>query len=231
MKNDAVSLWARRLLMLVIGTMVSQAGIQLFVALQIGSDPYMVFIQGVANIFGLSNGMAMNVVMIILMIALLLTTKGYIRPGTIVCTFCTGPVVSLYGNIYERILPEERSVFLYILLILAACVIAAFGLSIMLNSAAGACPNDLISVVLSDKIEKLEFRYARIIIDAAMVIIGMIMSLLASAEDVFGGIVGVGTLASVLLYGPIIQFFTKTAQKIAKGFRVNRAEENKRRSA
>ncbi|MDO4270067.1 MAG: hypothetical protein Q4C72_03985 [Eubacteriales bacterium] len=204
--RDAAALWGRRLLMLAVGTVVSQAGIQLFVAVRLGSDPYMVFIQGVARLTGLSNGMAMNIVMLVLMALLLAFTSGYIRPGTVLCTFCVGPLVGAYERLYGLLLPAEPALALRCALILLACVIASFGLAVMLQSEAGACPNDLISVVLSDKIGRLEFRFARIGTDAVLVAAGFLM----------GGTVGVGTLASVCLYGPIIQVFTPTAKKLAR---------------
>ena len=41
---------------------------------------------------------------------------------------------------------------------LIGCVILAAGMSIVINSNAGTGPNDLVAVILSDKIEKVEFR-------------------------------------------------------------------------
>lgn len=212
---NRAALWLRRLLMLAAGTVVSQAGIQLFVAVRLGSDPYMVFIQGVAHVSGLSNGMAMNLVMIALMALLLVFTRGYVRPGTVLCTFCVGPLVGMYERLYGALLPDSLSLAAKGGLLLLACIIAALGLAIMLQSAAGACPNDLISVVLADKLPRLEFRFARIGTDAVLVIAGFLL----------GGTVGVGTVVSVCLYGPVIQFFTPLAQKLARALRVHGAAE------
>lgn len=219
MNQEEVWLWIRRLLMLAAGTVISQAGIQLFVAVALGSDPYMVFVQGIGALLGMSNGMAMNVVMLVLIVLLLVFTRGYVRPGTILCTFCVGPLVGAYEKLYTVLLPQEAGLPLRLALILLACVVASFGLALMLQSAAGACPNDLISVVLSDKIERLAFHYARIFTDAAMVLVGFLLGILCG-EGFWGSVVGIGTVASVILYGPFIQWFTPLAVRVAKAMRV-----------
>lgn len=224
MKQDKAGLWIRRLIMLATGTVISQAGIQLFVAIALGSDPYMVFVQGIGALLGISNGMAMNVVMLALIVLLVILTHGYVKPGTILCTFCVGPLVGGYEKLYGMILPQNPGLPMKLILILPASVVASFGLALMLQSAAGACPNDLISVVLSDKIDRLAFRYARILTDAAMVVVGFLLGAICGG-NFWGSVVGIGTVASVILYGPIIQLFTPLAVRIAKAMRVQEAKE------
>lgn len=53
-----------------------------------------------------------------------------------------------------------------ILSVLAGCVILSLGMSIVINSNAGTGPNDLVAVILSDKLEQIEFRWVRMGCDA-----------------------------------------------------------------
>lgn len=196
--------------MLLLGSVVSQCGIQLFVALGLGADPYMVFVQGVARQVGWTNGQAMLLVMLVIAGLILATSRGYILPGTVYCVFCTGPLVDFYAWLYGRLLPETRGAALNAALLLAACVVASLGIGLTIQSSAGACPNDLVSVVLSDRIKPLAFRWARIGTDACFVAAGYLM----------GGTVGVGTVVSVLLYGPVIQWFSPVTEGLARRMRV-----------
>lgn len=211
MKNGVqAGLWARRLLMLLAGSVVSQAGIQLFVALDLGADPYMVFVQGVARVCGVTAGQAMIGVMLALAAGIFLIDRHYILPGTVYCVFCTGPLVDGYAWLYARLLPAARSWGANALLLALACVVAACGIRIMIGSEAGACPNDLVSVVLSDRVAPLALRWARVGTDAFFVVTGLLL----------GGTVGVGTAVAVLLYGPCIQGFAPLADALAARLRV-----------
>lgn len=46
----------RRLLMLLLGVCVTECGSQLFVALGVGADPFMILVQGISRQSGLSYG-------------------------------------------------------------------------------------------------------------------------------------------------------------------------------
>ena len=87
---------------------------------------------------------------------------------------------------------------------LIGCVILAAGMSIVINSNAGTGPNDLVAVILSDKIEKVEFRWVRVGCDLFFVVLGFFL----------GGTVGVGTIVAVCLTGPLVQFWLPITKKL-----------------
>ena len=87
------------------------------------------------------------------------------------------------------------------------CGILAFGMSIVIRSNSGTGPNDLVAIILSDYVNRkftIAFRWVRIISDAVFVAAGFLM----------GGIVGVGTIAAVVLIGPMVQFFLPISGKL-----------------
>ena len=53
------------------------------------------------------------------------------------------------------------------------------------------------AVILSDRIEKVQFRWVRVGCDLFFVVLGFLL----------GGTVGAGTLVAVFLTGPLVQFW------------------------
>lgn len=195
--------WAKALLVLLLGLTIAHLGVTLFLLSELGTDTFTVFIQGLSVTFGLSVGTIHVIVLCILMVVMLLTTKGYVKPGTVVCAFCGGPIIDLFSMLLGGCINGGSGMVLRIASMLAGCVILAMGMSIVINSNAGTGPNDLVAVILSDKIEAVEFRWIRIGCDLFFVALGFVL----------GGTVGVGTITAVFLTGPLVQFWLPVTKK------------------
>ena len=152
---------------------------------------------------GLTVGTVHVIVLCILMVVMLLTTKGYVKPGTVVCAFCGGPIIDLFTWLLGGYISGESVMGVRIVSMLAGCVILALGMSIVINSNAGTGPNDLVAVILSDKIERVEFRWIRVCCDLFFVALGFLL----------GGTVGAGTIAAAFLTGPLVQFWLPVTRK------------------
>ena len=87
--------------------------------------------------------------------------------------------------------------------LLWGCVILAFGMTIVIRSEAGTGPNDLVAVVLSEKLRK-PFGPTRVIVDL----------LFAGAGYLLGGTVGLGTLICAFVVGPAAQLFMPFSQRL-----------------
>lgn len=98
----------RRLLMLLLGVCVTECGSQLFVALGVGADPFMILVQGISRQSGLSYGQSSTLIMLICLAAIFLCAREHIHVGTIFCMFCLGPIVDFYAFLFGRILPVHR---------------------------------------------------------------------------------------------------------------------------
>ena len=88
--------WVKALAVLLVGLTVAHLGVTMFLLSELGTDTFTVFIQGLAKQFGLTVGTVHVIVLCILMVVMALTTKGYIKPGTVVCAFCGGPIIDLF---------------------------------------------------------------------------------------------------------------------------------------
>lgn len=92
-----------------------------------------------------------------------------------------------------------------LLIVTAACLILAFGMTIVIQSDAGTGPNDLVAVVLSDKLKK-PFSVVRVIVDVSFVAAGVLL----------GGVFGIGTLVCAFLVGTAAGIFMPFSQKIVE---------------
>ena len=167
--------WVRALAVLLGGLIVAHLGVTLFLLSELGTDTFTVFIQGLARTVHLTVGTVHVIILCILMIIMLLTTKGYIKPGTVVCAFCGGPIIDLFTWLFQGYINGSASLILRIVSMLAGCVILSAGMSIVINSNAGTGPNDLVAIILSDKLEKIEFRWVRVGCDLFFVVLGFFL--------------------------------------------------------
>lgn len=206
----SVSDWIRALLALLVGLIIAHLGVTLFLLSALGTDTFTVFIQGLSRVVGLSVGTVHVIVLCIFMVLMLVTTKGYVKPGTIVCAFCGGPIIDFFTGCFKACINETSGMPIRIISVLAGCVILSLGMSIVINSNAGTGPNDLVAVILSDKLERIEFRWVRMGCDAFFVILGFIL----------GGTVGVGTIIAIFLTGPMVQFWLPKTKTLLQKIRV-----------
>ena len=196
--------WAIALIVLLIGLTVAHLGVTLFLLSELGTDTFTVFIQGLSVVFGLTVGTVHVIVLCILMAVMLLTTKGYVKPGTVVCAFCGGPIIDFFTWLFGNYINGDSSMVIRAVSMVAGCVILSAGMSIVINSNAGTGPNDLVAVIRSDKIENIEFRWVRVGCDLFFVVLGFLL----------GGTVGIGTIVAVCLTGPLVQFWLPVTRKL-----------------
>lgn len=202
--SRSITDWVKALIILLIGLTIAHLGVTLFLLSSLGTDTFTVFIQGLSRVFGLTVGTVHVIVLCILMVVMLLFTKGYVKPGTVVCAFCGGPIIDFFTWLLEPYINGNSFMGLRIISMLAGCVILALGMSVVINSQAGTGPNDLVAIILSDKLEKIEFRWVRIGCDLFFVVLGFFL----------GGTVGAGTLVAVCLTGPFVQFWLPKTKSI-----------------
>lgn len=189
--------WILRLFLMLLAIAVAQFGVTLFILPALGSDPYTIFSQGFSRVLGTSVGTTHMMFAVFFMVVMLLTTKGYVLPGTVVCSFFAGPFMDLYLSLLDGLVRPDSPMTIRFVTVAAGCVITGIGLSLLIKAHAGLGANDLISVILADKIPGLQFRWARVGCDFAYSVIGYLL----------GGVLGVSSVMSILLIGPIAQQF------------------------
>lgn len=200
--------WIAGLAVLLAGLTIAHFGVTLFLLSNLGSDPFTVLVQGISSLTGLGIGTCHVGMLVLLLIVMLIFTRGYVKPGSFVCAFCGGWIIDFFLWVLSGRLGENSPLWLRIICMVAGCIILAFGMSLVMASRSGTGPNDLVAMILSDKIGSrihLQFRWVRLLCDAVFVGLGWAL----------GGVVGVGTVVAVLLVGPVVQFFLPLSSRIA----------------
>ena len=202
--------WLIRILILMVGLTIAHLGVTLFLLTELGSDPFNVLIQGLFRTLSawtgwrvLSHGRVHIAVSLLIILILLLTDRSYIKVGTVLCMVCGGPIIDFFTLLLTPLFPQDMALPLRIAILAAGCVILAYGMTIVIKSDAGTGPNDLVAIVISDKLHA-KFSLVRIIVDACFIAVGWLL----------GGTFGIGTVICAALVGPVAGVFLPFNQRI-----------------
>ncbi|MCR5765936.1 MAG: hypothetical protein K6G09_08190 [Treponema sp.] len=203
MEKRSLKEWLIRSFILMIGLTIAHFGVTLFLLSDLGADPFNVLIQGIyrklVNLTGsslLTHGRTHMLISLLIIAFLLLIDKIYIKAGTVLCMICGGPIIDAFTWLLHFILPDNMHLIYRLFMLIFGCIILAYGMTIVIQSDAGTGPNDLVALVLSDKIHK-KFGIIRLIVDAVFTLLGFAL----------GGVVGAGTIVCIALVGPVAGFF------------------------
>lgn len=198
-----------RVIILLIGLVIAHFGVTLFLLVNLGTDPFNVLVQGIFRTINqylnwsfLTHGRVHIVISCLIIVVLLFAGKTYIKIGTLLCMICGGPIIDFFNNILVIFFQPKHALWINLIILAAACAILAFGMTIVIKSDAGTGPNDLVAVVLSDKLHR-KFSIVRICVDVTFVALGFLL----------GGSVGIGTIVCACLVGPVAGFFLPLNEK------------------
>lgn len=205
-----IRIWIKRIVLLLMGLAIAHLGVTLFLLADLGSDPFNVLIQGLYRFLPwpgfMTHGYVHMEVSFLIILALLVVDRSYIRIGTLLCMVLGGPIIDVFTIALGGLIHSESPMALRLVALVAGCVILAFGMTIVIQSKAGTGPNDLVAVVISDK-TRWKFGLVRICVDVCFALTGFLL----------GGTVGLGTIICAFLVGPAAQVFMPVSEKICAG--------------
>ena len=208
MKNYRETIW--RLIILFVGLTIAHLGVTMFLLADLGADPFNVLVQGLFKQLSaltgwafLTHGRVHIAVCFVIILVLLIVDRSYIKLGTIVCMVFGGPIIDFFTLLLSPLFEAVDSFAVLLILLALGCVILAYGMTIVIKSNAGTGPNDLVAVVISDKLKK-KFSIIRVIVDFSFVALGFLM----------GGIFGIGTLVCAFLVGPVAGIFLPINERL-----------------
>lgn len=185
----------KRAILFFLGMSIIQIGVALYLKTNIGSDPFTVFNQGLAFLLNVTPGKANMIILAVLFCIILFIGRKRINIGTFICVVGVGPIIDLGMKTVSYIPIESYSIIVKALIVVLGCVIIAIGFSIVSASNLGVAPNDIIPFIIKDK-TNFQYSWIRMGLDAGFLAAGYLL----------GGVIGIGTIISVLLTGPCIQF-------------------------
>lgn len=199
-----------RVIILFVGLIIAHFGVSLFLLANLGSDPFNVMIQGLSRTVAgvvssplITHGNTHMAMSILIIIVLLFVNRNYIKIGTLICMFCGGPIIDVFNMMLGEIITPESTMVVRVISNVLGCIILALGMSVVIKSDAGTGPNDLVGVVISDKLKK-KFSIIRMMVDACFLVCGWLL----------GGVVGIGTVICLFLVGPVAGFFLPRSKKV-----------------
>jgi uncharacterized membrane protein YczE len=176
---------------MIIGFVLTALGIIMTIKANIGYAPWEVFHVGLSNTIGLSFGVTTIIVgMIIVIIVTMLGEKfGF---GTILSMVLTGIFIDII--LVADIIPMAENLAVGIVMLVTGLLIISLGTYFYIKTAFGVGPRDNLMVVLARR-TKLSVGICRCLVEFFVTFIGWIL----------GGMVGIGTVISVIAIGFCIQ--------------------------
>ncbi len=180
----------RRLLIVVLGSIIMSAGISFYLKAGYGADPLSVFISGLAKITGITYGRASASFMLMLAVLMFFLDRRRLGAGTIMNALLVGIFVDIFMlfDIFA-LLPLSFAP----VLLLAAIVVTGIGLGVYISAGLGEGASDAMMIYLHNKFN-LQVRWVRMLMDFIYLILGALL----------GGQLGIGTVLSMLFTGIII---------------------------
>lgn len=187
---------AKRWTMFFVGLLILNLGVALLLEVNIGSDPFTLFTQGMASILNITPGSANRIITAFFLVILFFCNRKSIQLGTFLCMLFGGFMLDLNLAFIQPLQLHSYSFLVKVVFFMIACIIVGIGFPILKYSDLGIPPNDLMYFLFMDKLNK-PYGKVRMVCDGFLAIVGFFL----------GGVVGLGTVLCILLIGPIVQFF------------------------
>ena len=195
----------KEILMVIVGSMMMGASIDLFVQAYFGLDPLSLFQAGLGRVLHLSLGTTSQVLMISIIILLFFIDRKRIGIGSILNSVLVGAFIKWFSPV---ICTGGGTAAGRLLCLLAGLILMGVGIGTYVAAGLGEAGMDAMMMYLSGKLKK-NVNVTRITIDILLSITGFLL----------GGKLGGATVVSMLVNGYMIQF---TIELIGR-FRRNKA--------
>jgi uncharacterized protein len=192
----------------IISAGITALGIALFLKSKLGSDPITVWLDGLHHTFKLPYGNASIIYNAIFLIIAVIVARKHIFIGTIIASLGCG----IFLNFFDAVIPDLISgmPFLNRLgVVIIGEIILCLGMGLTTATRFGVTTVDAVCFAIAEK-SGIQYRWLRISADFLYTLIGVLM----------GGIIGIGTILSIVLTGNlmvvIMKFYNRTILKYFK---------------
>lgn len=182
----------KEILMVIVGSMMMGASIDLFVQADFGLDPLSLFQAGLGRVLHLSLGTTSQVLMISIIILLFFIDRKRIGIGSILNSVLVGAFIKWFSPV---ICTGGGTAAGRLLCLLAGLILMGVGIGTYVAAGLGEAGMDAMMMYLSGKLKK-NVNVTRITIDILLSITGFLL----------GGKLGGATVVSMLVNGYMIQF-------------------------
>lgn len=188
----------KRFFMMIFSILLMGFGISLFSYSDMGVDPFTSMNMAISGKIGISFGFYQMCINCVILIAIAFLGRHLIGFGTVVNMVGVGYICEFFTSLYDAHLPVEKSLALRLVLMLFGVIFLSLAASMYFTSNLGVAPYDTTGFVLDDR-TKIKYKWCRVITDLICTAVGF----------AFGGPVGIGTVVTAFMMGPVVAFFNK----------------------
>jgi uncharacterized protein len=192
----------------IMSALITALGVALFLKCKLGSDPITVWLDGLHHIFKIPYGNASILYNAIFLVIAVIFARKHIFIGTVIASLLCGPFL----NWFDAIIPNSISmlpVLNRLGIVIIGEIILCLGMGLTTATRFGVTTVDAVAFSISEK-TGIKYRWLRISADFLYTLLGVFM----------GGIIGVGTILSIILTGnlmvSIMKFYNRTILKCLK---------------
>ncbi|MBR2523517.1 MAG: hypothetical protein IKE53_03665 [Clostridiales bacterium] len=196
----------KRLGMTVLGVLFLGVSVGFLNYSDFGMDPFQTFAHGIALHVPLDFGTTYLIINVIELAVIFFIDKRKIGLGTMINLFLLGYVVD-FSSVYVAKLFDMMGggLILRIVSMVIGIILLCFCAAVYFTADMGVSTHDAISLILSEKQDRIPFAWLRVANDILCIIIGFAL----------GQSFGIGTIISGFFTGPLVSLFRK---KIAEPF-------------
>ena len=193
--------WTKKIIIIVIGSIIAAYGITLALYAGFGGATLAVLWQGISRTFHISIGMASLIVAIIMIVFSFFYDRSQIHIGTIIYQLVYSLCVDSFANAHVY----STHLWVNALIMLLGVMLFAVGTGVYAAASLGRGSYEALTFSLAEK-NGWQVKAVRMILDIVMVLTGVLL----------GGKFGICTIVTIIISGPIIQFTASKAKKLLK---------------
>lgn len=199
-----------RILMSVIGVIISAISVGAFKFASFGVDPFQSFMSGVDSLVPIDFGTLYAIVNALLLIFALVFDRHYIGIATFINLFLLGYVVEFSQNLLVNAFPNP-TLIIRTLFFALGFIFLCLGSSLYMSADLGVSTYDVIALVCTHRWKLGKFKCVRICTDTICIVLGIGMFLLSGGyTKQITTFVGIGTILTAFFMGPVIDLFNRT---------------------
>lgn len=203
----------KRISMSVFGVVLCAISVAFFKYAAFGMDSFQVFVNGMVEVVPISYGSLYVIINAALLLFALIFDKHYIGLATLINLLFLGYIAEISLYVLNLVFPAG-TIFLRILFLILGIVLMSLASALYYTSDLGVSTFDAIALVMANTWKLGKFRYCRIGVELATVLLGTILFYIGNGNfQGFGALVSVGTIITAFCMGPLIEFFTNTIAK------------------
>lgn len=193
--------WWKKIVVIVIGSMIAAYGITLALYAGFGGATLAVLWQGLSETFHMSIGMASFMVALGMILFVVLYDRSQIHIGTVLYQIVYSACVDLFANCHIY----SRYVWVNFLIMLLGVILFAVGTGLYASASLGRGSYEAVTFALAEK-NNWQVKIVRMILDIVMVVVGVLL----------GGKFGICTIVTVIISGPVIQLVNARSKQLFK---------------